>query len=60
MKVYVNDQELYLAPGMTVRHAVIAAGLMDLGRQGRKVYDDLGNEVGLDGALEEESKIYIR
>ena len=60
MKVYVNDQELDVAPGMTVKHAVIAAGLMDLVQQGRKVYDDLGNEVGLDGALEEESKIDIR
>ncbi len=60
MKVYVNDRELEVAPGMKVKHAVIAAGLMDLGQQGRKVYDDLGNEVGLDGALEEESKIYIR
>ncbi len=51
MKVYVNDLEMTLAPGMTVRHAILAAGLMDEVAQGHRIYDDLGNEVGLDGSL---------
>jgi len=28
MKVLVNDREVHLAPGMTVRHALIGAGLL--------------------------------
>ncbi|HLZ20138.1 MAG TPA: hypothetical protein VKO67_11005 [Smithellaceae bacterium] len=60
MKVYVNDREVTLAPGMTVRHAVIAAALMEEIRQGKKVYDDQGNEVGLGGTLTEGARIYVR
>ncbi len=29
MKVFVNDQEVTLGPGMTVKHALTAAGLVN-------------------------------
>ncbi len=45
---------------MTVKHALIAAGLMDRIKQGEKIYDGMGNETGLDGALTEGAKIYVR
>ena len=60
MRVYVNDQPVEMAPGMTVRHALIAAGLLDLLAAGQKPHDQWGNEVGLDGALAPEMKIYLK
>ena len=45
---------------MTVKHALIAAGLIDEIKQGKKVYDEIGNEIGLGGSLTEGSKIYVR
>jgi len=60
MKAYVNDREVTLTPGMTVKHAIIAAELMEEIRRGKKVYDDQGHEVGLGGALTEGAKIYVR
>ncbi len=60
MKIYVNDQEFDLMQGMTVQHALVKAGLLEMIKQGRKVYDEMGNEIGLSGALTEGSKIYIR
>ena len=59
MIVYVNDREISLVTGMTVKHALIAAGLMVEVKQGKKVYDEMGNEIGLGGALSEGSKIYV-
>ena len=49
MKVYVNQRRVELLPGMTVRHALIQAGLLEEVERGRKVFDQWGNEVGLDG-----------
>lgn len=60
MKVYVNDREVNLTPGMTVKHAVVAAALMEDIRKGKKVYDESGNEIGLGGALTEGARIYVR
>jgi len=60
MKVYVNDQEVNLVPGMTVKNALIAAGLIDEIKQGKKVYDEMGNEIGLGGGLTEGTKILVR
>jgi hypothetical protein len=60
MTVYVNDREISLVTGMTVKHALIAAGLIDEIERGKKVYDEMGNEIGLGGALSEGSKIYVR
>lgn len=58
MKVFVNDGRIDLAPGMTVRHALIGAGLIDKARAGEKVFDEWGNEVGLDGELSDNAKLY--
>jgi hypothetical protein len=59
MRVYVNDKAVDILPGMTVRHALISAGLScEIGR--KKVYDEWGNEIGLDGALSEGAKIFVR
>jgi hypothetical protein len=60
MKVYVNDREFELVPGMTVKHALIDAGLLHMIKQGKKAYDEMDNEVGLSGELTDGAKIYIR
>ncbi len=60
MKVHVNGQEVNLAPGMTVKHALTAAGLIDEIKQGKKIFDEMDNEIGLEGALTEGAKIYVR
>jgi hypothetical protein len=60
MKVYVNHIAVDVLPGMTVKHALIHAGLLKEIEASKKVYDEWGNEVGLDGALSEGMKIYIR
>jgi hypothetical protein len=60
MRVYVNDKAVDLFQGMKVRHALTGAGLLvELGK-GKQVYDEWGNEVGLDGALSEGTRIYVR
>lgn len=58
MTVYVNDMEVTLLPGMTVRHAITAAGLISKIRQA-KVRDAWGNEIGLDGALSDGERIFV-
>ncbi|MCX5719360.1 MAG: hypothetical protein NT055_05245 [Nitrospirae bacterium] len=60
MKVYVNDTLVDILPGMTVKHALIHAGLLITIESSKKVYDEWGNEIGLDGALSEGLKIYVR
>ena len=59
MKVFVNDKEVHLAPGMTVRHAIIGAGLGKEIKTGKRILDEWGNEVGLDGAVFEDYRIYL-
>lgn len=60
MKVFVNDREVTVGPGMTVKHALTAAGLIDEIDKGKKVYDEMGNEIGLGGALSEGARIFVR
>jgi hypothetical protein len=60
MQVYVNRKPVDLAPGMQVRHALIAAGQMAAIAAGLKVYDEWGHEVGLDGALAAGMKIFVK
>jgi hypothetical protein len=60
MKVYVDRIPVELLPGMTVRHALIAAGLLKEIEASKKAYDEWGNELGLDGALSEGMKINVR
>ena len=60
MVVFVNDKEIHLLPGMTVTHALTQAGLMESVKTGKRVYDEWGNEIGLDGALSENMKMFVR
>lgn len=60
MRVYVNDRPVDLLPGMTVRHALIQSGLREEVASGKKVYDEWGNEVGLEGALIEGMVLKVR
>ena len=60
MRVYVNDQPVDLFPGMQVKHALIRAGEIATITRGLKAYDAWGHELGLDGALLEGMKIYVR
>ena len=60
MRVYVNDRPLELLPGMTVKHALLKAGLLEDLQGGKKVYDEWGHELGLDGALAVDLKLYVR
>jgi hypothetical protein len=59
MRIFVNDREMEIARGMTVKHALTQAGLLAEIRAARKVFDEWGNEVGLDGALSEGMKLYV-
>jgi hypothetical protein len=60
MKIFINDQEMEIARGMTVKHALTQAGLLAEIRASKKVFDEWGNEVGLDGALSEGMKLYVK
>jgi len=60
MKVYVNDRPVDVLRGMKAKHALIKAGFLKEVEDSKKVYDEWGNEVGLDGALSEGVKIYTR
>ena len=60
MRVYVNDKSVELFPGMQVKHALIRSGDMANLDHGLKAYDAWGHELGLDGALVEGMKIYVK
>jgi len=60
MQVFVNGNPFELLPGMTVRHALIRAGLLEKIETGMKAYDEWGNELGLDGTMNEGMKILVR
>jgi hypothetical protein len=60
IKIFVNDRLIQLLPGMTVKHALIITGVIKEIEGSKKVYDEWGNEVGLDGALSEGVKLYVR
>jgi hypothetical protein len=52
MHIWLNDKPLTLVTGMKIRDAVIQAGLLQEIDKGSKVFDEWGNEVGLDGAVQ--------
>jgi hypothetical protein len=60
MKVYVNQKPIDLLPGMKVRHALIHTGFLKEVEKLKKVYDEWGNEIGLEGALIEGMKIFVK
>jgi hypothetical protein len=60
MTVYVNDKPFDIFQGMTVKHALLRAGLLKEIDASKRVLDEWGNEIGLDGALSEGAKIYLK
>lgn len=60
MIVYVNDRPVHVLPGSTVKHALTHERLLEGPEYGKIVYDEWGNELGLDGALSEGTRIYFR
>ncbi|OGR30952.1 MAG: hypothetical protein A2139_09730 [Desulfobacca sp. RBG_16_60_12] len=60
MRVYVNEQPVDLIPGMQVKHALLRAEQMAAIAAGLKVYDEWGHELGLDGALADGMKIFVK
>jgi len=60
MKIWVNDQPVDLLEGMTVRHALIQSDLLGAVEQGQRVVDEWGNQVGLDGAVEEGQRFEVK
>jgi hypothetical protein len=60
MKVYVNQRSIEILSGMTVKHVLISSGLFKEIEKSKKVYDEWGNELGLDGALSDGMKIYVK
>ena len=60
MRVYVNQKPVDVLAGMTVKHALVSAGVLDGRGASKKAYDEWGNELGLDGALSEGMQIYLK
>ncbi len=61
MEIILDDKPVALWPGMTVRHALLQRGLAAAVERGeKKVYDAWGNELGLDGALSEGDRLFVR
>lgn len=60
MRVWLNDQPIDLVSGMTVRQALIQADLLREIEKGAKVFDEWGNEIGLDGALADGSHLNLK
>jgi len=60
MRVYVNRKAVDLVPGMQVKHALIRTGEMAKIAGGLKVYDEWAHELGLDGALVDGMKIFVK
>jgi hypothetical protein len=60
MRIWLNDQPIDLISGMTVRQALIQADLLSEIEKGGKVFDEWGNEIGLDGALIDGSRLNLK
>jgi hypothetical protein len=60
MRIFVNDKPIDLVSGMTVRHALTLTRKLKEMKGSKKVYDEWGNEIGLDGALSDGMKIYVK
>lgn len=60
MRVWLNDNPIDLIAGMTVRQALIQSDLIQEIKKGAKVYDEWGNEMGLDGSLKDGMRLELR
>jgi hypothetical protein len=45
---------------MKVKHALLRVSLLKEIEASKRVFDEWGNEIGLDGALPEGAKIYLK
>jgi len=57
LNVFVNGRHFHMLRGMTVQHALLAAGILK-DRESCTVKDEQGNITGLDGALTEGIKLF--
>lgn len=60
MRIWFKGIPVSLIPGMTVRQALINSDLLTEIEKGARVFDEWGNEIGLDGALEEGMRLELR
>lgn len=60
MQVYVNGHPVALLVGMTVKHALIAAGVLEELASGKQVFDEWGQEIGLAGAVSDGMKLVVK
>lgn len=63
IKVFVNGKQLWISPAFSVRHALLAYdedSLADVIAGEAYVADARGNEVGLDGALFDGMRLYVK
>ena len=60
MRIWLQGKPVILIPGMTVRQALIRADLLKEIEKGARVFDEWGNETGLDGALEDGMRLTLR
>jgi len=60
MQVFVNEEPVDLISGMQMKHVLIRSDKMAAIDAGFKVYDEWGHELGLDGAVAEGIKIFVR
>jgi len=58
LSVFVNGRHFNLVKGMSVRHALLAAGMLLNDREIPAVLDEWGNLTSLDGALTEGAKLF--
>ena len=60
MDVWVKGKPVVLIPGMTIRQALVRTNFFKEVEKGAKVFDEWGNEMGLDGALEDGMRLEVR
>ena len=58
LTVFVDGRHFHLVKGMSVRHALLAAGMILNDREIPAVLDEWGNLISLDGALTEGTKLF--
>ena len=63
VKVFVNGKQLWISPTFSVRHALLAYdedALADVIAGEAYVADARGNEIGLEGALFDGMRLYVK